>query len=88
MGAVHANQAIDTMTVYTREKSGQMRRYAGAHCEIYDLSWFLDGWWMQVGRMASWSSAAGSGKDQPPSRESWCGFDHKSGTRWCNPKSQ
>ena len=24
--------------------------------------------------MASWSSAAGSGKDQPPSRESWCGF--------------
>jgi hypothetical protein len=26
-----------------------MRRYAGAHCEIYDLSWFLDGWWMQAG---------------------------------------
>ena len=24
--------------------------------------------------MASWSSAAGSGKDQLPSRESWCGF--------------
>jgi len=38
------------------------------------LSWFLDGWWMQVGRMASWSSAAASGKDQLPSRESWCGF--------------
>ena len=26
------------------------------------------------GRMASWSSAAGSGKDQLPGRESWCGF--------------
>lgn len=24
--------------------------------------------------MASWSSAAVSGKDQLPSRESWCGF--------------
>ena len=33
------------------------------------------GSWMVGGRrMASWSSAAGSGKDQPPSRESWCGF--------------
>jgi hypothetical protein len=26
-----------------------MRRYAGAHCEMYDLSWLLDGWWMQAG---------------------------------------
>ena len=24
--------------------------------------------------MVSWSSAAGSGKDQLPGRESWCGF--------------
>jgi len=42
MESVQAVQAISSITVLTRRESGQMRRYAGVHCEIYDLSWFLD----------------------------------------------
>ena len=49
--AVRAIQAISTTSVLTGEDSSQMRRYAGAHCRIYDLSWFLDGWWTQDGKL-------------------------------------